>query len=632
MALINIKDVSIGFGGPLLLDEVNFQIEEGEKVCLLGRNGAGKSTLLKLIAGDLNPSVGAIDFKNHIKIARLEQKVPHNVEGTVFDIVANGLEKIGTLLTDYHRLTHELSVHSNSDLLNQLDKAQRRIESVDGWQMNQKIEEVISRMNLNADADFETLSGGMKRRVLLAKALVTSPDILLLDEPTNHLDIDSIDWLENYLQHYSGTILFVTHDRVFLRKLATRIVELERGRLFDWECDYDTFLKRKEAYLESEEQHQAKFDKKLKEEEIWLRKGIKARRTRNEGRVRALLKMREERKARRERQGTVSMQVNEANRSGNRVIEAKNISFSYDEKPIVKNFSTTITRGDKIGIIGSNGSGKTTLLRILLGKLQPDQGNVRLGTNLEIVYFDQLRQQLDNDKTVRENVSEGKDTITINGQNKHIISYLKDFLFTPDRSLSPVSVLSGGERNRVLLARLFTKPSNVIVMDEPTNDLDIETLELLEELLLDYPGTLIMVSHDREFLNNVVTSTIVFEGVGNVKEYVGGYDDWLRQRKDISEPPKKKAEKSDTKHRKKGKKKTEKKLSYKQKKELEKIPQQIEELEQQQKVIYEKLGDPEFYQKNGDEIVDMNDQLETIEKALTEAYDRWEELEALNSK
>jgi len=629
MALINFKNVSIGFGGPYLLDKVDFQIEAGEKVCLLGRNGTGKSTLLKLVSGDLNPDEGQIEYQKNIQIARLEQKVPHGVTGSVYDVVSGGLEETGSLLADYHHVSHTLTHEYSDKLLKQLDQIQRKIEAVGGWQINQKIDEVISRMSLDADAEFETLSGGLKRRVLLAKALVTSPDILLLDEPTNHLDIDSIDWLEQFLQTYQGTLLFVTHDRQFLKKLANRVVELERGRLFDWECDYETFLKRKDELVHAEDEQQAKFDKKLSEEEAWLRKGIKARRTRNEGRVRALQKMREEKRLRRERQGTVSMQVNEAGRSGNLVIETKDISFSYGEKSIVSNFTTTITRKDRIGIIGNNGSGKTTLLNLLLGNLPPDEGNVRLGTNLEVVYFDQLRQQLDSTKTVRENVSEGKDNVSINGKDRHIISYLKDFLFTPDRSLRPVSVLSGGERNRVLLAKLFTRPSNVIVMDEPTNDLDIETLELLEGLLVDYPGTLIMVSHDREFLNNVVTSTIVFEGDGQVKEYIGGYDDWIKQRKDTIQTIDKRPQKSKSPKTEKNNNSVQK-LSYKEKRELEQLPNQIEKLEKQQKEIYEKLGNPDFYQKNGDEISRMSDQLSDLEEQLKTAYDKWEKLEKLS--
>ncbi|HSO66319.1 MAG TPA: ATP-binding cassette domain-containing protein, partial [Desulfatirhabdiaceae bacterium] len=504
MALISLKNICMGFGGNLLLDHVQLQIEAGDRVCLLGRNGTGKSTLLRLINGDMSADEGEIQKQQNVRIAMLSQDVPQDLSGLTQDIVYAGFENPnstaeGTVEVDWSRRLH--------------------------------VEKTLSRMNLNPQARFETLSAGLKRRVMLAKGLAQDPDILLLDEPTNHLDIEAISWMEDFLLKDARTLLFVTHDRLFLQRLATRIMELDRGRLTDWSCGYATFLERKQANLDAEAGQQRQFDKNLAREEAWIRQGVKARRTRNEGRVRALEKMREERRSRQERTGSVRLRAQEAKRSGKLVFEANGVSFGYENKsPLIQDFSTVILRGDKLGIMGPNGSGKTTLLKLLLGQISPITGEIRHGVHLETAFFDQLRSQLDEDRTVAENVGNGNDTILFNGKSRHIMGYLQDFLFSPDRARSPVRILSGGERNRLLLAQLFTRPSNVLIMDEPTNDLDAETLELLEELLFDYPGTLLLVSHDRAFLNHVVTSTLVLEGDGIVCEYVGGYDDWVRQK------------------------------------------------------------------------------------------------------
>jgi ABC transport system ATP-binding/permease protein len=603
MALISVRQVSMAFGGPLLLDQVNLQIERGERVCLLGRNGAGKSTLMRLIRGDLTADAGEIVRQQGLRLALLPQEVPQGLQGTTLDIVRGGLEN------------RDSALHATDE------EAQ--------WRKHQQAEKTISRMNLDPLAPFEALSAGLKRRVLLARGLVRDPDLLLLDEPTNHLDIEAIGWMEEFLLRCGGTLLFVTHDRMLLQRLATRIVELDRGLLVDWACDYATFQQRKAAALDAEADQWIQFDKKLAREEAWIRQGIKARRTRNEGRVRVLEKMREVRRARRERTGSVRLRAQEAGHSGKLVIEVEGVSYGYNrEAPVIREFSTVILRGDKVGIMGPNGSGKTTLLRILLSDLPPQEGRLRHGAHLEVAYFDQLRAQLNEDKSVLENVGDGNDTIVFNGKPRHIIGYLQDFLFSPERARSPVRTLSGGERNRLLLARLFTKPSNLLILDEPTNDLDTETLELLEELLLDYPGTVLLVSHDRAFLNNVVTSTLVLEGEGRVGEYVGGYDDWLRQRR--SEPPVK-VEKACTraaKPRPRGERPQT--LSYKQRRELEALPQQIETLEAEQQHLYQALSDPAFYQQGGSAIAGAKARLEALEQELAAAYQRWETLEALN--
>jgi ATP-binding cassette subfamily F protein uup len=603
MALISLENVSLGFGGPRLFDGINLQIEQGEWLGLLGRNGMGKSTLLKLVNGDINPQDGSVSRQQNLRTAYLPQEVPANIVGKVFDIVADGLDA-------------------------------SRIHDEHHWQGQLQVEQVISRMQLDADARFETLSAGMKRRVMLARGLVRDPELLLLDEPTNHLDIASIDWLEGFLKRWGGTLLFVTHDRVFLQKLTTRIVELDRGRLFDWNCSYTTFLERKEAMLTAEAEQNILFDKKLAQEEVWIRKGIEARRTRNEGRVRALKRLREERLARRERPGKVRMQVQTEKRSGKLVIEAENVNYAFGDASIVSDFTTTIQRGDKVGIIGPNGSGKTTLLRLLLGELTPQSGTVEYGTNLEIAYFDQLRAQLDDSKSVLDNVGQGSDSVTINGRSRNLNVYLEDFLFSKDRVNAPISALSGGERNRLLLARLFAQPANLLVMDEPTNDLDVETLEILEDLLLEYDGTLLLVSHDRAFLNNIVTSTLAMDGTGQVTETVGGYDDWQRQNESAKpEPRARKATVSDAQP---APVSTSKKLTYKeqrvlesQKRELAELPQRIEKLEADVHALAAAMADPSFYQQESAEITRVVNQLKEMQDELTQVYHKWEDLEKL---
>ena len=627
MALLSIRDVNLGFNGPLLLEQVNLQIDRGERVCLLGRNGVGKSTLMKLINGEIEPDSGEIVRGPSVRIARLTQEVPHGLNGTTFDEVAAGLGKRGQTLAEYHRVSSHFARDGGDALAAELDRLTHRLDAEKGWQINQEVETIIARMQLGPDARCETLSAGQKRRVLLAKALVRHPDILLLDEPTNHLDIDAICRVEEFLLRYEGTLIFVTHDRVFLRKLATRIIELDRGRLTSWTCDHETYLQRKQAALEAETQQQALFDKKLAQEEVWIRQGVLARRTRNEGRVRALKEMRRQRSQRREQIGNVRMQLQEAERSGRLVIEAKGVTFAYDENTVIRDLSTVVMRGDRVGIIGPNGSGKTTLLRVLLGELAPQQGTVRHGTRLSVAYFDQLHAQLDEEKTVQENVGEGSESILVGDKKKHILGYLQEFLFPPERSRSLVKYLSGGERNRLLLARLFTKPANVLVMDEPTNDLDAETLDLLEERILEYSGTLLLVSHDREFLNNVVTGTLVFEGDAQVKQYAGGYDDWLVQRTPPAPP---KAEKPAAKSKPpRTKPEGPRRLTYKEKLELEALPQRIESLEARQDQMHRTMADPAFYQQDGQTIADAKAELEALQRELAEVYQRWETLESL---
>ena len=597
MALISLQELTLKFSGPLIFDHLNLQVESGERIALLGRNGAGKTTLMKVMAGELSPDDGKVVLQKGIQVTHLPQEVPANVEGNVYDIVLSGLGERANLLSRYHKLTHRLHTEHSKELLRQLDEAQAELDHTASWDVNNQIENVISKMKLDADSDFQSLSGGQKRRALLARALVLKPEVLLLDEPTNHLDIDSINWLEEFLSNYPGTVFFVTHDRMFMTHLATRIIELDRGRIFSWSCDYKTFLERKQAALDMEESEWNHFDKKLAEDEIWIRKGVKARRCRNEGRVKALERLREEKKTQRKQEGLVRMRAQKSALSGHKVIKAFQLHFSYGAKCLIRDFSTNIMRQDKIGVIGPNGSGKTTLLRILLGKLTPQRGKVVMGTNLEIAYYDQLREQLDEEKTVAENVNDSSDTIIVNGKPRNILGYLQDFLFSPDRSRTKVKVLSGGERNRLLLAKLFSKPSNVLVMDEPTNDLDIETLELLEELLSEYTGTLLLVSHDRQFLNNVVTSTIVLEGDGAVNEYPGGYDDWVDQSHPQAAPesPKSKVKKEPIK---KEKPIIPRKLTFKEQKELDELPLKIEELEEEQKALYTLFADISFYQKS----------------------------------
>lgn len=629
MALISLQEISLAYGGPKLFEKLSLQLEAGERVALLGRNGVGKTTLMKVLAGAEEVDSGEVVSQKGIKVTHLPQEVPTNITGMVFDVVFAGLGERAKLLSDYHHVTHRLHTDHSPAILKELDRLQAELDRTQGWDLNNEVEFVLTQMKLNGEDDFEKLSGGQKRRVLLAKALVVKPEILLLDEPTNHLDIDTINWLEEFLKTYPGTIFFVTHDRMFMTHLATRIVELDRGKIYSWECSYPTFLERKQALLENEITQRAEFDKKLAEEEIWIRKGVKARRVRNEGRVKALERMREEKRKQRQQIGKARIQAQDAEISGRLVVKANQIGFSYGENCIIRNFSTQIMRGDKIGVIGANGSGKTTLLRILLGTLAPEKGTVRLGTNLEIAYYDQLREQLDEEKSVIENVTTGSDTIMINGKPRHVIGYLQDFLFTPERARTPVKVLSGGERNRLFLARLFTKPSNFLVMDEPTNDLDIETQELLEELLMDYAGTLILVSHDRAFLNNVVTSTIVLEGNGEVYEFDGGYDDWLRQR---SQPAARSADPqlTDVDEQSGASLPTKnKKLSFNEQKELQSITERIEKLEAKREEMYATIADPAFYQKPAHEIAQMKTKLESLEDELLAAFERWEYLEGL---
>ena len=597
MAIVSLENVTIGYRGPTLLEKASCRIEDNQHIGLLGRNGAGKTTLMRLILGLEHPEDGQVVLHPDRSVAWLPQEVPQDMPGTVQDTILEGLK--GNHLPE--------------------------------WEQIQKAEQLASRMHLQLDAVCNELSSGWKRRVLLAQAIVSEPDLLCLDEPTNHLDIESIRWLEQFLSKWRGSLLFVTHDRAFLRKIAKRILEIDRGRIFDWTCDYDTFLVRKEEALATEEKQNALFDKKLAEEEAWIRQGIKARRTRNEGRVRALKQLRLERSQRRERTGKSNIQIQEAQKSGQLVAQAKQVTFGYAKHPVVENFSTTIMRGDRIGVIGPNGVGKTTLIKLLLGQLNPQSGSVRLGTNVQLAYFDQLREQLDPEQTVQENVGEGATKISINGNAKHVLGYLQDFLFTPERARMQVKFLSGGERHRILLAKLFAKPANVIVLDEPTNDLDTETLELLEERLLAFEGTVIVVSHDRAFLNNVVTSTIAIEN-GNCKEYDGGYDDWLRQSKQAATPPRTETVKpQSSKTASAAKSKRVRKLTYKEKQEFDKLPAEIETIETEIASIHEIMSAPDFYKKPADELKITSEQLKSLENQLEASMLRWEELSLLDN-
>lgn len=625
--LVSLENVSLALGYDLLLDKARLQISLGERVCLIGRNGAGKSSLLKVIDGTIAPDSGLVHRKPGLTIARLAQDLPLQVQLTVFDYVAEALAEIGELLSAYHTLTQQLAATHNAAALQRLEELQHAIDANNGWQLEQRIKTILNRLQLNPESIVADLSGGWQRRAALARALVTSPELLLLDEPTNHLDIAAIQWLEEQLLDWHIGLIFITHDRALLQRLATRIIELDRGQLTSWPGDYANFLQRKQELLLAEEKHHAEFDKKLAQEEKWIRQGIKARRTRNEGRVRALEAMRRQRKARREVQGTVAFNVTEAEKSGELVIEAKHITQQYHAKTIINDFSIRIMRSDRIGLIGPNGAGKSTLLNILLKNIEPQQGEVRHGTKLKISYFDQLRATLDPEKTVAENVALGSDIIELNGNKRHIISYLSDFLFTPQRALTPVKMLSGGESNRLLLARLFSQATNLLVLDEPTNDLDIETLELLEALLTDYQGTLLIVSHDREFLDNVVTSTLVFEGDGKVQEYIGGYQDWLRQRKP-AEPKSAAAVKSKPKAALNDKPAPKPKLSYKEQRELDELPERIQQLEAEQAALQELTATFGFYQQPPEQIAKTMKKLEQLATELELAYQRWDELEA----
>ena len=628
MPLITLQDVDYSVGGPLLLEGVALAIEPGERIALIGRNGAGKSTLLKLLAGELKPDDGEVRIEGGTRIARLEQEVPAGEQGDVFDVVAAGLGELGAWLAEFHHLSHADPVDMAA-----LAKVQARIEAGHGWSLEQRVTETLTRLGLDGDAAFAGLSGGLKRRVLLARALVSAPDLLLLDEPTNHLDIAAIDWLEGFLKAWPGALVFVTHDRRFLRALATRIVEIDRGQVSSWPGDWANYERRREERLNAQAQENARFDKFLAQEEVWIRQGIKARRTRDEGRVRRLEAMRNERGQRREQAGNVRMEVAQGESTGKKVIEAKGVSFAYPggrdglRNAVVRDFSTTILRGDRIGLVGANGSGKTTLLKLLLGELAPTSGELRTGSNLQVAYFDQYRATLREDWNAVENVAEGRESVTINGRQKHIVGYLQDFLFTPERARAPITRLSGGERNRLLLARLFAQPSNLLVMDEPTNDLDVETLELLEELLGEYSGTLLLVSHDRDFLDNVVTSTLVMEGDGTVAEYVGGYSDWLRQRPQpvttaAAAPKALLATKPEP-----FAAPAKRKLGYKDARELEQLPARIEALETRLADMAGQMNDPAFYQRDSAAILAHNTAIANLQVELDAAYARWAELD-----
>jgi ATP-binding cassette subfamily F protein uup len=630
MALISLQNVDLGVGGPLLLQRVSLTIEPGERVCIVGRNGAGKSTLMKLLAGELAPDDGVRVEQPGLRSARLTQEVPHDLSGSVFDVVADGLGELGHDLAEYHRLSHALDDASN---LAAFARLQARIEAAAGWDLDRRVNEVLERLDLPEEASFEALSGGMKRRVLLARALVCQPDVLLLDEPTNHLDIASIAWLEEFLRGLRSSLVFVTHDRRFLRALATRIVEIDRGQVTSWPGDYDNYLRRREERLHAEAQANALFDKRLADEEVWIRQGIKARRTRNEGRVRALKALRVERAQRREQQGQVRLNVAEAGSSGRRVAEVEHLNYAIGDRVLVRDLSVSIQRGDRVGILGPNGAGKTTLIRLLLGELAPDSGEVRLGTNLEIAYFDQHRSALREDWNALDNVAEGREFIEIGGSRKHALGYLQDFLFSPERARAPITALSGGERNRLLLARLFARPSNLLVMDEPTNDLDVETLELLEERLADYRGTLLLVSHDRDFLDEVVTSTLVLEGDGRVAEYIGGYSDWARFAAGATTPtrqidsaptsaapvPKPAGSEAAPARR---------KLSYKDQRELDALPARIETIEARIAALGDQMQDPEFFRRDPAAIAHEQRELAQLQAELEAAYTRWEALDS----
>jgi len=629
MALKTLHHICYGFGGRSLLEDVTLQIEPGERIGILGRNGAGKTTLLKVISGEQPPDSGTVESPPGVRVSRLPQGIPPRLQGCVFDLVAEGLGERGRLLGAFHRLSAEMARQPGEDeIARRLDAVHQALDASQGWDAEREVRTLLSRMDLPPEEDFAVLSVGLQRRVLLARALAAQPDILLLDEPTNHLDMDNIQRLEELIRNWRGTLLFVTHDRLFLQQFATRIVELDRGRLTSWRCDYATYLQRKEADLASEIQENRRQDKKLAEEEAWIRKGIKARRTRNEGRVRALNAMRAERRARMDRVGNVRLMAQEAERSGRLVIEADGLGFAYQGQTVFKEFDSVVLRGDKIGVIGPNGCGKSTLLKVLLGQLAPQTGKLRHGTRLEPAYFDQMRAQLEPEQTLQDNVADGADKVVINGRPRHIIGYLKDFLFTPDRARSPVRVLSGGERNRLLLAKLFAKPANLLVLDEPTNDLDLETIELLEQLLVDFTGTVLLVSHDRAFLDNVVTSTLVFEGQGRITEYVGGYADWLRQRavQEDSHPGSKAARPERPARR---IRQGPRKLSYNEVRELAQLPELIERFEGEQAQLYEALADPSTYRNDGQVVARARTRLAEVEEALAKAYGRWEQLEAI---
>ncbi|MBV9879902.1 MAG: ATP-binding cassette domain-containing protein [Gemmatirosa sp.] len=628
MALLGMRDVSVAFGGPPLLDRANLGIERGERVCLLGRNGAGKSTVMKLLDGTLRPDDGEVVRQTGVTVTRLEQEVPDDLTGTTFDVVAAGLGEAGRLLARYHQASHRVATGGGDAALREMDRLHHALDAADAWEIGTRVDTVLEHLGLDPDAAFAEASGGRKRQTLLARALVRQPDVLLLDEPTNHLDVEAIEWMEQFLVDRGTTLLFVTHDRAFLRRLATRIVELDRGQLVDWGADYDAYVERKAAALEAEAREREEFDKRIARETVRLRSSITARRTLNEGRARALDAMRRERAAWRERAGAVRLQAQEAERSGKLVAEARGVSFARDGRPIVRDFSTTVMRGDRVGLIGPNGSGKTTLLRLLLGELEPDAGTVRSGTGLEVAYYDQLREQLDPERSVFDSIADGAEWVQVGGERRHVAGYLQDFLFPAERSRTPVRALSGGERNRLLLARLFTRPFNLLVLDEPTNDLDIETLDLLEALLLEFSGTLLLVSHDRDFLDNVVTSTLVLEGGGRVGEYAGGYSDWVRQRKPAvaaaSVPAPKAAAPAVAPSRVERKRK----LTMAEAKELAGLPDRIDALEREREASFAGLADPSLA-RDGGAMAAAKARLTALEAEIARTTERWEALETI---
>lgn len=623
MPLLKLDNASLHFGTHVLLDEVNLTITRGDKLGLLGRNGAGKTTLLKILAGETALDSGERWLRPGTRLARLEQTLPDADELSVYDVVASGLEEAGALLAEYHHLIQ-------GEDMDALARVQQQLEAVDGWNLQQRVETTLSQLQLPADASMGELSGGWRRRVALARALVSQPDILLLDEPTNHLDIPAIAWLEEQLRNFRGCLILITHDRRFLQNVVNCIAELDRGHLSLWRGDYRGFLRHREQELEAEERANALFDKKLAQEEVWIRQGIKARRTRNEGRVRALKDMRNERSERRERQGRADFGVEEASRSGKIVAELKHVSHAFGDKRVIDDFSTIVQRGDRIGIVGPNGAGKSTLVKILLGQLSPDSGTVKLGSKLEIAYSDQLRGHLDPEKNLIDNVCGGRDFIEINGKNRHAISYLGDFLFSPERVRTPVKALSGGEQNRAVLARLFSKPANLLVLDEPTNDLDIETLELLEEILLTFEGTVLLVSHDREFMDNVVTSLLILEGDGHIEEQAGGFSDWEARGGslgDIATPKPVATAPAPSAPEPAQVKASKRKLSYKDQRELDALPELIDSLETTQQALEAKVAEPEFYQGEHTEVEKVLADLGAVQQALETAFERWSELE-----
>jgi ATP-binding cassette subfamily F protein uup len=626
MPLMALDHVSLAYGHLPLLNDVSLQVDARERVALIGRNGSGKSTLLQIISGDRPPDSGAVWRQPGLRISRLVQDVPLSSDRPVFDVVADGLEDLRGLISSYHRAAMRVAENGSTEQLENLGRLQHELEEKDAWRLEQRVETVLARLGLPADTIVDTLSGGWRRRTLLARALVGQPGLLLLDEPTNHLDIEAITWLEDFLAEYPGAVLFVTHDRAFLQRLATRILELDRGKLTSWPGDYPSFLRRKEEWLASEALQREKFDKRLAEEEAWLRQGVKARRTRNEGRVRALLEMRKERAARRLQTGVARIQVGLADPSGRLVFEARHVVKSFGPEPLIQDFSTRVMRGDRLGLIGPNGSGKTTLLKLLLGEIQPDSGMVRRGANVQVAYYDQQREQLDPERTVYDTVGEGYDTVTVNKRSRHVNGYLSDFLFPPERARAPVKALSGGERNRLMLARLFTRAANVLVLDEPTNDLDLETLERLETQLLEFPGTVLLVSHDRVFLDNAVTSTLVFEGNGRIQEYVGGYEDWLFQRAEA--PIEEAARPRRIREVEVVRTAEKKKLSYNEQRELDRLPARIEELEREQRALNAAVSDPAFYMESPEVIRTRLARLDQVEAELLEAYSLWDELDS----